>query len=132
MKLETCHLAVMHLSMLSPREVNDGSLILRSVPRIAILIARDVPRAAILIVQRTFDLTLGGDFDHIFCPRGGDKSPKAPKCQNPYPMPKSTTTTTTTRTLSKSIIPRYCNNFAFIPSRSAWKVCINIPETKLV
>ena len=36
-----------------------------------------------------------------------------------------------TRTLSKNIISRYCNNFAIVPSRSAWKVCINIPEKKI-
>ena len=39
-----------------------------------------------------------------------------------------TTTTRATRTSSKTIISRYiCNNFAITPSRSAWKVCVNIP-----
>ena len=56
----------MHLSMLSPRDgdrTNHG-----------ILIVRDVPRAAILIVRRTFDhlhLPSGRGFAQLFCPRGG-------------------------------------------------------------
>ena len=29
-------------------------------------------------------------------------------------------------------ILQYCNNFAWVASRSALKVCINIPQTKLV
>ena len=30
------------------------------------------------------------------------------------------------------VISRYCNNFATTPSLSAWKVCVHIPEIKLV
>ena len=46
---------------------------MRSVSKVGILIVRDVPRLAILIVRRTFDhfhLLPGGDFDQLFCPRG--------------------------------------------------------------
>ena len=70
----------MHLSMLSPRAgggggPNHGSLIVRSVPRVAILIICDVHRLAILIVKRTLyhlHLPPGGHFDKLFCPGGGE------------------------------------------------------------
>ena len=48
---------------------------MRSVPRVGILIACDVPRLTIMIVQRIFyhlHLLLGGDFDQLFCPGGGE------------------------------------------------------------
>ena len=32
----------------------------------------------------------------------------------------------------KVLLLHYCNNFEFIPSSPAWKVCINIPGIKLV
>ena len=54
---------------------NHGSLIVRSVHRVGILIVCDVPRLTILMVQRTFyhlHLPLGGDFDQLFCPGGGE------------------------------------------------------------
>ena len=70
---------VMHPSMLSLGEgaggrANDRSLIVRSVPRVGISIVRDVPMVTMLIIRRTFDhlhLPLGGDFDQLFCSRGG-------------------------------------------------------------
>ena len=43
-------------------------------------------------------------------------------------------TTTVTSTLSKNIIFCYCYSsyFTIISSRLIWKMCINIPKTKLV
>ena len=71
---------------------------MRSVSKVGILIVRDIPRLAILIV-RTFDhfhLMPGGDFDQLFCPRGEkfnfflmkmSKSP--PHARHSPPLPSS-------------------------------------------
>ena len=39
---------------------------------------------------------------------------------------------TATRTLSKNIISRYCSDFSIIPSRSEWKLRVNVLRINLV
>ena len=48
--------------------------------------------------------------------------------EGPPPPPSPTPPT---RTSSKNVISRYCKNFVITPSRSKWKVCINIAGKKL-